>query len=67
LRRLPVFAFFFREYNRYSPDFILRIMAASFLVQACLVQALVRAFSTQNVRHFGFDHESNCLKMESGV
>jgi hypothetical protein len=26
-RRLPVFAFFLREYNRYSPDFNLRIMA----------------------------------------
>jgi hypothetical protein len=26
LRRLPVFAFFFREYKRYSPDFNLRII-----------------------------------------
>ena len=24
--RFPVFEFFFREYNRYSPDFSLRIM-----------------------------------------
>src|SRR5579862_5061088 len=29
LRRLPVFAFFLREYNRYLPSFILRIMVSS--------------------------------------
>jgi hypothetical protein len=28
LRRLPVFAFFFREYKRYSPDFNLRIICS---------------------------------------
>jgi hypothetical protein len=29
LRRRPVFGFFFREYNRYSPDANFRIIAAS--------------------------------------
>jgi hypothetical protein len=29
LRRLPVFGFFLREYNRYSPDFSLRIILSA--------------------------------------
>src|SRR5579862_6858339 len=52
LRRLPVFAFFLREYKRYLPSFILRIIISPlrlidywlrFRVRLALTAALLRA------------------------
>jgi hypothetical protein len=40
--RLPVFAFFFREYRRYSPDFSLRIMPQKMLPAGAPVVSEIR-------------------------